>query len=56
MIIEAIVCVGGLMLFTLGVEYLTREKPKEPAVVQYSRGYGHHPIVPEPNKMLEESE
>jgi len=55
MIFEAIVCVGGLIFFTLVVEYLTREKPKE-AIVQYSRGHVPHPIVPEPNNLLEDSE
>ena len=56
MILEAIVCVGGLILFTLVVEYLTRDKSNQGGIVQYSRGHVPHPIVPEPNNLLEESE
>lgn len=42
---EAFVCLGSLILFTFAIEYLTRERTTP-----------GHPIIPEPNNLLEEEE
>lgn len=45
MMYEPFVCLGALMLFTFLIEYFTREKTDL-----------GHPIVPEPNNLLEGEE
>jgi hypothetical protein len=45
MILEPVVCLGSLILFSFIIEYLTRDK-NTPG----------HPIVTEPNNMLKEEE
>lgn len=43
MVWEAFVCLGSLIFFTFAVEYFTRDKTAP-----------GHPIIPEPNGLLEE--